>query len=321
MSGLPVARSVHADDHRHGAGWSERSELRRQLRAGGAPALGGPSGSGADLLCRPAGRPAGQRHRRPGRLLSRHGGDPRGAGPDRLFVKAVGSAANPTSLRLYAGEVARSAALPDHPMLVKPVASATLSVGAETYAVAAFPAVDAVPPAHPWTRPVAGRVSTALRQLSDHLAEAYPRAVAVGGPALPDSTHLVDFFGSWRVVVADRTDPWTSDPWVRAQATALTQADALVQRRLVGKHPAHADLRADNILVSPTGVWFVDWAAALTAARWVDPAILFCDLVVSAADVADGWQHRCAERLLAFARRKGPTPDRWRKLSGHEARW
>jgi hypothetical protein len=35
-------------------------------------------------------------------------------------------------------------------------------------------------------------------------------------------------------------------------------------------------------------VWFVDWAHAENAARWVDGALLMADVIASRADLADG---------------------------------
>jgi hypothetical protein len=68
-----------------------------------------------------------------------------------------------------------------------------------------------------------------------------------------------------------------------------------VQQDVVGTVPSHCDLRADNILLgapdrpgAEPDVWFVDWAEAATAAPWVDPAILACDLVTSRADRSQG---------------------------------
>ena len=69
----------------------------------------------------------------------------------------------------------------------------------------------------------------------------------------------------------------------------------MLRSAVVGEVAVHADLRADNVLVGPPAapgvappVWFVDWAAAVRAAPWVDPMILACDFVVSRADHRQG---------------------------------
>ena len=109
------------------------------------------------------------------------------------------------------------------------------------------------------------------------LGAALTAAAAAAPSALPGSEHLVAFFGRWAAIAEDPTDPWREDPWVAATLPRLRAADARVQRAVVGSVPAHTDLRADNVLVAERAgpgaepaVWFVDWAASLQAAGWVD---------------------------------------------------
>lgn len=208
------------------------------------------------------------------------------------FVKATGSRPNPVSLEFYRGERARLAALPDHPALPKPLAATDLDLADQTWAVTLLPALPGEPPAHPWTGPAARLVLDRLGDLQQTLL------AATGDPALaalPGSDHLVGFFRSWSEVLDDPADPWHDDPWIRRRAPELQEASALLASAVVGETPVHADLRADNVLVgrpaSPGAeppVWFVDWAAALRAAPWVDAAILACDLVISRADHRQG---------------------------------
>lgn len=214
------------------------------------------------------------------------------AGPGgTAFCKATGSLPNPFSLELYRGERARLAALPDHPALPKPLASADLTLADQAWSVTLLPALPGEPPAHPWSEAVASLVFARLGDLGGALA----RSVAEEPSRLPGSDHLAAFFGWWAAVAEDPADPWHGDPWVRSRLDRLGDADARVQVAVVGPVPTHADLRADNILVGTPArpgaepdVWFVDWAAALTAAPWVDPAILACDLVTSRADRSQG---------------------------------
>ena len=208
------------------------------------------------------------------------------------FVKATGSRPNALSLELYRGERARLAALPAHPSLPRLIAAADLELPDQTWAVTLLPALPGEPPAHPWTEPAARLVLDRLGDLQETLVGA---AGSEPVATLPPSDHLVGFFRPWSEVLDDPADPWHDDPWVRDRAQALQEASALLRSAAVGEVPVHADLRADNVLVGRPAapgadppVWFVDWAAALRAAPWVDPAILACDLVVSRADRSQG---------------------------------
>jgi Ser/Thr protein kinase RdoA (MazF antagonist) len=208
-----------------------------------------------------------------------------------VFCKATSSTPNPISLELYQRERSRLATLPDHSALPKPVASADLSLPDQVWSVTLLPALPGEPPAHPWSEEVAWLVFDRLGELAASLA-----ASIVAGPSgLPDAEHLVAFFGRWSEVVEDPADPWLREPWVEASLDRLLAADARLQRAMPGTVPSHCDLRADNILVgawdrprTEPDVWFVDWAEACTAASWVDPAILACDLVTSRADRSQG---------------------------------
>ena len=237
------------------------------------------------------------------------------------FVKATGSVPNAMSLELYRGERARLAALPDHPALPKPLAAADLDLADQTWAVTLLPALAGEPPAHPWTEPSARLVLDRLGDLQETLAGAAGSAAV---SALPSSDHLADFFRPWSEVLDDPADPWHDDPWVRHRAEELQGASALLAAAVVGEVPVHADLRADNVLVGRPAapgeeppVWFVDWAAALRAAPWVDPAVLACDLVVSRADHRQGGSFDVAGFLASHPVTAAVDPAlRWAMMCG-----
>jgi Ser/Thr protein kinase RdoA (MazF antagonist) len=237
------------------------------------------------------------------------------------FCKATGSVPNAVALELYRGERARLAALPDHPSLPKPIAAADLVLADQDWAVTLLPALPGEPPQHPWTEPVARLVLDRLADLQTTLTAAAGGSAAA---ALPGSDHLAAFFHPWSEVLEDPADPWRRDPWVRDRRGALEESSALLGAAVVGEVPVHADLRADNILVGrPAGpgaeppVWFVDWAAAVRAAPWVDPAILACDFVVSRADHRQGGSMEVAAFLAAHPVTAAIEPAlRWAMMTG-----
>jgi Ser/Thr protein kinase RdoA (MazF antagonist) len=185
--------------------------------------------------------------------------------------------------------------------------------------VTLLPALPGDPPAHPWTEPVA-------RLVLDRLGDLQRTLIAAAGTertaALPGSEHLAGFFRPWSEVLEDRSDPWHEHPWVCRHAAALEDSSGLLQAAVVGDVPVHADLRADNVLVAePAGrdphVWFVDWAAALRAAPWVDPAILACDFAVSRADRSQGGSMDLAGFLASHPVTAAVEPRlRWAMMTG-----
>lgn len=236
------------------------------------------------------------------------------------FCKATGSVPNPVALELYRGERSRLAALPDHPAVPKPLAAADLRLPDQVWAVTLLPALPGEPPAHPWTEPVARLVLDRLGELQTTLVA----SVAAVPSRLPGSDELVGFFGRWSDILDDPTDPWGEDPWVQQRRERLLAGDDRLQADVVGGVPAHADLRADNVLIGTPArlgddppIWFVDWAAALCAAPWVDPAILACDLVVSGADRSTGGTMEVAAFLASHPLTAAVDPVlRWAMMSG-----
>lgn len=201
-----------------------------------------------------------------------------GAGGRSLFIKAVGSAVNPDAIRMYREEQQHSARLPEIDFVPRTVAAAELTVGDEQYAVSALPAIDAAPPPHPWTLADATRAFDTIADLGDRLTPS----------PWPEETDddLDRFFGGWRRLGED--DPWLADPWIAERAERFAQLEAATVARMAGDTLSHTDLRADNLLFGSDRVWVVDWAAARNTARWLDPALLLADLVVSRADLGDG---------------------------------
>lgn len=196
------------------------------------------------------------------------------------FVKAVSDGFNPQSLQLARNERDRHDRLPDIDGVLRPEATTELVIGDETWSVMIFPALVGRAPSHPWTEDDAARVLAEMERLSALLTPSpWPAEEAAG---------LSGFFSRWDVVASDPDDDWHQDPWVSARLAELTVAEKHLQEALTGNTLTHTDLRADNIVLTADRVWFIDWAHARTAARWLDPLMLFTDLIVSGADVGDG---------------------------------
>jgi Ser/Thr protein kinase RdoA (MazF antagonist) len=218
------------------------------------------------------------------------------------FVKAVGTSINADSVMFHRAEAAVMATLPDAPTVLRPVASASLDVDGADWEVMIFPVIDGDPPRHPWTAHELDRVLDALADLSARFTPS---------PWPPDETRaqkLRAFFRGWTRIRRDERDPWSEHPWIAGRLDDLVALEPVLHDRLRGDTLSHCDLRADNVLVSPTRVWFVDWAHAGNAARWLDPVLLLCDVIASAADRVDGGEVDVPRLLVAHRAFAGVDP-------------
>lgn len=214
-------------------------------------------------------------------------------GGARGFVKAVGSSINTESVAFHRAENAVMARLPPAESVLRPVASESLQVDGEDWEIMIFPVIDGDPPRHPWSARDVDRVLDALVVLGDQFTPS---------PWPSDDTRmakLTAFFRGWTRIQQDPSLPWAEHPWVAARLPDLIALEPEVHCRLRGDTLSHCDLRADNVLLTTDRVWFVDWAHARNAARWVDPVLLLCDFVASGADRADGGEVDIADLVAS----------------------
>lgn len=202
----------------------------------------------------------------------------RGGSGRAVFVKAVGCRTNERNVELYRLEAGWGARLPHLPGIVRPLTTRDLVVDGEDWVVTVFPAVDGVPPRHPWRPDELIRVLDAWAPLGRAFTPSPYDDVSADG--------LVAFFSGWRQIADDPDDPWRphAETW-------LERETAFVDALRTGTTFAHSDLRADNVLLSTDGsVQFVDWVHAHLAPQWLDPLLIACDVVASGADTSDGGQ-------------------------------
>jgi aminoglycoside phosphotransferase (APT) family kinase protein len=190
------------------------------------------------------------------------GGDGR-----RWFVKAASGQVNPDTPRLHRQEarildgldpLIRSGRLP------APRLRATVEHG--SWFALILDDVDGRHPALPWVDEQVGQVLAALDRLANVLTPA-PIAVPTIGQYLD-----ADFTG-WRIL-AQNPDDERLDPWSRAHLTELANLEATWAARAAGNTLLHADIRADNLLVTGEGVVVVDWPHACRGAAFVDVVLL-----------------------------------------------
>jgi hypothetical protein len=179
----------------------------------------------------------------------------------RAFVKAVDEM-NPDSPDIHRSEARIAAALPAG----TPAPRLLGSVDADGWVILVFEDIDGWMPAQPWRSDELSRVLDAMTDLAGALSPA-----PVDAP--PAATRFRNLGHRWRDLAAARAggDELTDvSPWARQRLSALVELEAGWAAAVTGTTLAHADIRADNILLTPSRVVFVDWPWACLAQPWFD---------------------------------------------------
>jgi aminoglycoside phosphotransferase (APT) family kinase protein len=174
-----------------------------------------------------------------------------------VFAKAVGPEPNPDSAGLHRSEARIAAALPPS----TPAPRLFFSVEHEGWVTLVFEHVDGHEPELPWRTEELERVLAALTELADALS---PSPLA----APPVGTHFDENFRGWRTLAAGNDAE--IDAWAREHLDELCELEARWGDAAEGETLLHCDVRADNILLAPERVVFVDWPHACVGAAWVD---------------------------------------------------
>jgi len=177
----------------------------------------------------------------------------------RVFVKAVGSSPNADSPTFHRNEARIAAAMPRG----APVPRFLLTYDDGDWVALAFEDVDGRHPEVPWRQEELDRVLAAVGDLVESLTPAPVQAPPVG-------EYFNDQFRGWRELAAGQAEPEWLDPWAMSNLDRLAALEGGWPDAAAGETLLHGDLRADNILVTPARVLFVDWPHACVGAGWVD---------------------------------------------------
>lgn len=180
----------------------------------------------------------------------------------RAFVKAVGTPLNPESPGIHRREAVVTAALPGG----VPVPRLRGSYDDGDWVALVFDEVDGRMPHDPWRpdelRLVVGAVTRLSRSLTPCPVPS-PRAAA---------DEVRDLMLGYRDLAADPPDDL--DPWEHRHLDRLADLAASALDVVDGDTLVHFDLRADNVLLDGSRVWFVDWPWAFRGAAWIDSVML-----------------------------------------------
>jgi aminoglycoside phosphotransferase (APT) family kinase protein len=181
----------------------------------------------------------------------------------RWFVKAASSEVNPDTPRLHRQEarvLGDLDSLAGSGRLPVPRLRATVEYG--SWFAMVLDDVGGKHPALPWQDEQVDQVLGVLHRLADALTPAPITAPAIG-----------DYFGAdftgWRILAQSPGDE-RIDPWSRARLPDLAALEATWAVHAAGTTLLHADIRADNLLLTSHGVVVVDWPHACVGAAFAE---------------------------------------------------
>ncbi len=183
----------------------------------------------------------------------------------RVFAKAVGSLPNPKSPDIYRKEIKVASSMPNLPQVPRFL----WSLDDGDWVVLLFENVEGVQPELPWRSDELVRVLSAIGDLSNLLT---PSPV----PLPTVSEQFGDNFSGWRqfaklVELRGRSSlRFLHDAWCLENIQLLANLEEKWTDASVGNTLLHADLRADNLLLTKGRVLVVDWPWACIGAKWID---------------------------------------------------
>jgi aminoglycoside phosphotransferase (APT) family kinase protein len=190
-----------------------------------------------------------------------------------VFVKAVASEPNPTSPAFHRREARVAEALPAS--APAPRLLFHYDEGEPGWVVLVFEEAPGQLPTQPWRPDELERVLAALEALAAALTPS-PLPTAVAGPA---GEMFARTICGWKRLRDEQPALVSAlDDWSRRHLDALVALEAQAPDAVQGETLLHFDVRADNVLLSPEQVWFVDWPHACVGAAWVD-CLLFAPSV------------------------------------------
>jgi aminoglycoside phosphotransferase (APT) family kinase protein len=190
----------------------------------------------------------------------------------RWFVKAASAELNPDAPRMHRQEARVLAGL--DPLILAghlPVPRLRGTVEHGPWFALVVEDVDGRQPVVPWRDDELDLVLAALDRLAGALTPA-PAEIMPTAPAIAE--HLGADFSGWRTLARTPGDD-RLDPWSRARLGELAALEATWAAHAAGSTLLHADIRADNLLITGEGVagdrvMVVDWPHACLGAAFVD---------------------------------------------------
>lgn len=186
---------------------------------------------------------------------------------NRWFVKAASAEVNPDAPRFHRQE---ASALADLDQLIAagqlPVPRLRGTAEFGPWFALVIDDVAGRQPTLPWQDDELDLVLAAIDRLADALT---PAPVMATVPSIAE--YLETDFNGWRTLARGDGDD-RLDPWSRARLPELAGLEATWADHAAGDTLLHADIRADNLLLTGDGVIVVDWPHACRGAAFANLA-------------------------------------------------
>ena len=184
----------------------------------------------------------------------------------RWFVKAVSAEANPVTPAMHRREAQILRAL--DPLIAAgqlPVPRLRGALESDPWTALILDDVDGRHPRLPWHADDLAEVLAAVDRLTEALTPAPIDAETV-------TQRFAEDFTGWRTLAAAPDS--RIDPWSRAHLDQLAELERTWPDHACGDTLLHADLRADNVLLTGDRVMIVDWPHACRGAAFLDLVFL-----------------------------------------------
>jgi aminoglycoside phosphotransferase (APT) family kinase protein len=198
-----------------------------------------------------------------------------------LFMKAVGPEPNTEAPAIHRREAQIAGALPAS--APAPQLRWSLDDQETGWVALAFEAVDGRHPAQPWRPDELDRVVLALVELGEALTPSPLAPPLVSAASELFATRVC----GWGLLARDAATSSRLDPWSASHLAALVALEAEAPAAVAGDTLLHFDVRADNMLLTPERVWFVDWPLATVGAPWVDIAFFAPSVAMQGGPLPD----------------------------------
>ena len=183
----------------------------------------------------------------------------------RVFVKAVGPGLNPQTATMHRREIKIVTSMPRNAPVPRMLWS--YDEGEDGWVVLVFEDVAGRHPMQPWRTNELDRVVAAMEDLSITLTPS-PLPIAMVGTA--GDMFSTDIRGWSRFLYESASRLDCLDEWSRRHIETMVTIEETVGGAVKGDTLLHMDIRADNILLTPERVWFVDWPHTCVGPSWLD---------------------------------------------------